>query len=65
VAPTAPGLGPPLLVGIVVGSDYISVASKWLHKGKYYCVNVISAAALRSIWLTSNAMIFDKQISQV
>jgi hypothetical protein len=50
------------LVGIEVGGDYVSVASKWLSKEKNYCINVISAAALRSIWLTRNAMIFDKQV---
>jgi hypothetical protein len=50
------------LVGKEVGGDYISVASKWLNKEKFYCINVISVAARKSIWLTRNAMIFDKQV---
>jgi hypothetical protein len=50
------------LVGKEVGGDYVSVESKWLSKEKKYCINVISVAALRSIWLTRNAMIFDKQV---
>jgi hypothetical protein len=37
------------LIGIEVGGDYVSVASKWLNKEKNYCINVIFAAALRSI----------------
>jgi hypothetical protein len=37
------------LLGIKIGGDYISIASKWLHKEKFYCVNVISAVVLRSI----------------
>jgi hypothetical protein len=49
------------LLGIKISGDYISIASKWLHKEKFYCVNVISVAVLRSIWLTRNAMIFGKK----
>jgi hypothetical protein len=26
-------------LGMNIGSDYLSVASKWLHKDKNYCVN--------------------------
>jgi hypothetical protein len=39
----------------------MSVVSKWLHKEKFYCVNAISTAVLRSIWLNRNVVIFDKQ----
>jgi hypothetical protein len=34
-------------LGYELGSNYISVASKWLQKEKYYCVNIISTAVLR------------------
>jgi hypothetical protein len=36
-------------LGVEIENDYLSVASKWLHKEKLYCVNVISFAVLRSI----------------
>jgi hypothetical protein len=41
-----------------IGNDYLSVASKWLYKEKFYCVNIISSAVLRSICLVSNDIIF-------
>jgi hypothetical protein len=49
-------------LGIAIGSDYFSVASKWLQKEKYYCVNVISSAVMRGIWLKRNDFIFNKQV---
>jgi hypothetical protein len=48
-------------LGICIGNDYISVASKWLQKEKCYVTNIISTAALRSIWLTRNDFIFNNQ----
>jgi hypothetical protein len=47
-------------LGFAIGSDYISVASKWIQKEKYYCVNIISSAVMRGIWLTRNDFIFNK-----
>jgi hypothetical protein len=29
------------LLGIDIGTDYLSVATKWLQKEKMYCANVI------------------------
>jgi hypothetical protein len=50
------------LLGIDIGTDYLSVATKWLQKEKMYCANVISTAVLRGIWLVRNDMIFNKQV---
>jgi hypothetical protein len=44
-----------------IGSDYLSIASKWLHKDKFYCVNIVSTAVLRGMWLTRNDFVFKKQ----
>jgi hypothetical protein len=48
-------------LGFEIGTDYLTVASKWLHKEKFCCVNIISSAVLRSIWLVRNDIIFRKQ----
>jgi hypothetical protein len=48
-------------LGFDIGTNYISVASRWLLKNKCYVVNVISTAVLRGIWLIRNDMIFNKQ----
>jgi hypothetical protein len=34
-----------------IGTNYISIASKWLHKVKFYGANIISTALLQDIWL--------------
>jgi hypothetical protein len=44
-----------------IGPDYILVASKWLRKGKFAVVNVISTTMLRGIWLTTNYFVFNNQ----
>jgi hypothetical protein len=49
-------------LGFEIGSDYMSIAAKWLQKEKYYVVNTITAVALRGIWLTRNDMIFQRQV---
>jgi hypothetical protein len=44
-----------------MGIAYISVASKWLHKDKFYGANIISTAImLRGIWLIRNDFVFNK-----
>jgi hypothetical protein len=48
-------------LGFEVGTDYVSVASKWLHEDKYYVENTISTAVLRGLWLTRNDFVFNKQ----
>jgi hypothetical protein len=40
----------------------LSVASKWLHKDKFYSVNIVSAVVLKSIWLVRNNFVFHKQV---
>jgi hypothetical protein len=47
-------------LGYEIGSNYISVASKWLQKEKMYGTNIISIVVL-SIWLTRNDLVFNKQ----
>jgi hypothetical protein len=49
------------VLGCDVGGDYLSVASKLIHKNKCYGVNIFMFAVLRGIWLTRNKMVFDKQ----
>jgi hypothetical protein len=44
-------------LGIDIGSDYVSVASKWMQKEKCYVTNIVSTAALRGIWLMRNDFI--------
>jgi hypothetical protein len=48
-------------LGLEIGADYISVASKWLSKKNFALVNVISTAVLRAVWLTRNDFIFNHQ----
>jgi hypothetical protein len=50
------------MISCDVGSDYLSVASKWINKNKCYEVNIFPSAVLRGIWLTRNKMVFDKQV---
>jgi hypothetical protein len=45
-------------LNMTVGADYISIASKWLSRDKYYVANTISAAVLRGIWLIRNEFVF-------
>jgi hypothetical protein len=33
-------------LGFDIGSDYISVVSKWISRERFYIVNIISAAVL-------------------
>jgi hypothetical protein len=47
-------------LGFDIGSDFISVASKWLSKEKFYVTNTISAAVLRDSLLTRNNFVFNK-----
>jgi hypothetical protein len=46
--------------GFEIGTDYVSVASKWLHD-KFNVANTISTAVLRGLWLTRNDFVFNKQ----
>jgi hypothetical protein len=48
-------------LGVDIGSDYLSIASKWLHEKKNCDVNIISTVALRGIWLTRSDLIFHDQ----
>jgi hypothetical protein len=45
-------------LGTNIGSDYISVASKWMSRDKFYVANTISASVLRGIWLIRNEFVF-------
>jgi hypothetical protein len=47
--------------GHEIGTDYISVASKWLQKENLYGTNIITTVVLRSVWLIWNDLIFNKQ----
>jgi hypothetical protein len=49
-------------LGLNVGTDYISIAAKWLSKEKYYVTNLISSAVLREIWLIRNDFVFNDQV---
>jgi hypothetical protein len=49
-------------LGFDIGQDYISVASRWIYKEKFYCVNIITTTVLRSLWLVRNDMVFNKQV---
>jgi hypothetical protein len=40
--------------GYEVGTDYLSVAGKWLDKNKYCVINMITAAVLWGLWLIRN-----------
>jgi hypothetical protein len=48
-------------LGMNIDLDYLSVASKWLHKDKNYRVNIISITVLRGVWLTKNDLVFHKK----
>jgi hypothetical protein len=48
-------------LGIDIGNNYLSAASRWLSKEKCYSVNIIFVVAMRSIWLTRTDFIFHKQ----
>jgi hypothetical protein len=48
-------------LGFSIGSDYLSIASKWLHEKKFCGVNIISTVTLRGIWLMRNDLIFHNQ----
>jgi hypothetical protein len=49
-------------LGFDIGQDYMSVASRWMHKEKFYYVNIITTAVLRSLWLVRNGMVFNKRV---
>jgi hypothetical protein len=46
-----------------IGDSYISVASKWLHRERFYSANIITFAVLRGLWLTRNDHVFQNQVS--
>jgi hypothetical protein len=48
-------------LGYRLGEDYMSIASKWLHSEKHYCVNIISTTVLRGVWLMRNDLVFGRQ----
>jgi hypothetical protein len=50
------------IVGCEVGSDYLSVASRWIHKKKCYGINIFTTAVLRGVWLIRNEMVFNNQV---
>jgi hypothetical protein len=50
------------IVGCEVGSDYLSVASRWIHKKKCYGINIFTTAVLRGVWLIRNEMVFNDQV---
>jgi hypothetical protein len=47
-------------LGVEIGSDFISVASRWISKQKCYVINIISTAVLRGLWLIRNDFVFKK-----
>jgi hypothetical protein len=49
-------------LGYDLGASYLTVASKWLQKEKFYSVNIVSTIVLRGIWLIRNDFIFNKQV---
>jgi hypothetical protein len=49
-------------LGFQIGCDYISVATKWLSREKFYVVNIITAAVLRELWFTRNNFVFNAQV---
>jgi hypothetical protein len=48
-------------LGFEIGSNYMSVASKWISREKFYMANTISAALLRGVWLMRNDFVFKWQ----
>jgi hypothetical protein len=49
-------------LGFVIGVDYLSIASKWLHEKRNCDVNIVSSVTLRGIWLTRNDLVFHNQV---
>jgi hypothetical protein len=49
-------------LGYRLGEDYMSIASKWLHSEKHYCVNIISTTVLRGVWLMRNDLVFGRRL---
>jgi hypothetical protein len=45
-------------LGFDIGADFLSVAGKWLNKGKFCVENMISTVVLRGIWLVRNDFVF-------
>jgi hypothetical protein len=45
-----------------VGTDSISVVSKWLSRDKFYVANTISVVVLTGIWLIRNEFVFHNQV---
>jgi hypothetical protein len=50
------------ICGYEIGTEYLSVAGKWLDKKKYCVINMITAAVLRGLWLTRNDFVSNKQV---
>jgi hypothetical protein len=48
-------------MGMSIGSDYVSIPTRWLNKKRYDAVNIISTVVLRGIWLTQNDFVFNNQ----
>jgi hypothetical protein len=51
--------------GYEIGTEYLSVAGKWLDKKKYCVTNMIIVAVVRGLWLTRNDFVFNKQVWSV
>jgi hypothetical protein len=49
-------------LGYGMGTVYISIASKWLHKDTFYGANILSTTVLRGIWPIRNDFMFNKQV---
>jgi hypothetical protein len=45
-----------------IGSDYMSLAAKWLSGEKAYITNIISSAVMRELWLIRNEFVFNNQV---
>jgi hypothetical protein len=52
-------------LGVEIGSDFISVASRWISKQKCYVVNIISTAVLRGLWLIRNDFVFKNRTGEM
>jgi hypothetical protein len=46
----------------IEGVITLYVASKWLHKDKFYSVNTMPVVVLRSIWLVRSNFVFHKHV---
>jgi hypothetical protein len=49
-------------LGMEIGSDYISIVSKWLSEEISYTTNIISSTVMRVLWLTRNDFVFNNQV---